>query len=206
MKNFTHYTNKLKSAIFVALLLSSGMANAQTVHFDDTVHPTKATSITDLTVNGTAYDISFDTEIEAVNIYGAYPGTYTFATEADASAAVTAMNAELEANSATKIGNVGGAEYQSFRIGFEGYLFGPSDIEYCKTSIGQKPGATWILIPSEGAIYNQDFRHWAVFVPAGTPTGISVELSGVAVNIFPNPAENYINIETTANVRFFLFF
>ncbi len=109
------------------------------------------------------------------------------------------MNVALNAKGALKIGIIGGASaFQKFHIGFSGYLNGA--IESCNAAVGTAIGSSWGHLASEGVIYSTDKRQWAVFVPAGT-VGINEAHSKVPFNVFPNPAENYINIETTADVK-----
>ncbi len=195
-------TQILATACIAVFLFTSDLANAQAVvHFDDLIRPTKATSITNLTVNGTAYDIEFfvgqDTTADLA--YGDYPGTYTFITEADARTAVAAMNVELNAAGALSIGIPFSLEYSTFRIGFEGFLVGPTNIEYCNTSVGVIAATIWDLLPdAEGAIYNIDVRQWARFTPV---LGVNDDVFESSISVYPNPADNYINLKTEAYIK-----
>ncbi len=190
----------LTRVFFAVLLLSFGTANAQTVHFDDAGDPNKATSITGLTVNDISYDVTFIVGQEAFHIYGDYPGTFTFTTSDDAEAAVVAMDAALNAANAAEVGinEISGVE--SFYVPWTSYLDGLDleNIGFWYGSIQFDP--TWV--PNDGiAYYPVDARNWTVFTATGGTTGLNEELSGVSISVFPNPAENYIHIETEAYIK-----
>ncbi len=198
MKKITYYTHKLYTTFFIVLLWSFSAANAQTVHFDDISRPEMATSITGLTVNGTSYDITWSAVLEAVNVFGAYPGTYTFSTESDATAAVTAMSAILNTKSALQVGVVGGVGSEVFTVPFESFISGGT--ESCWFIVGSRSGppqTDWSTRQKEQVFWNVNGRTWAIF--SGS-VGINEELSGVSVKAFPNPADNYITLQTTADI------
>ena len=187
----------LTTAFIAVFLLSFCTANAQTVNFDDAAHPGKATSITGLTVAGSTYDVSFDLN-EANNVYGAFPGTYTFSTYATAEDAVDAMNAALNEANALKVGQVDGAEFPSFYIGYEGSGDGPSRVEWCNWDAGTFIDATWTNINGGVWTYNGDSRNYTVFTLV---TGVNEELEGTPISIYPNPATNVLNIEISKDIQ-----
>ena len=95
---------------------------------------TKATAITNLVVDGVTYDVEIETAIPS-EIYGAYPGTYTFTTNADAVTAVEAISAALNAQGATHVGQAGEeVDEDRYRIGYESFEFG--EIENCRFKLG----------------------------------------------------------------------
>jgi hypothetical protein len=80
---------------------------------------TKATAITDLVVDGIAYNVEFIFD-EPVVIYSAYPGIYSFTTKEDALTALDAVNVALNAAGATSVGGLGGAfNYNKARVAYE---------------------------------------------------------------------------------------
>ena len=102
---------------------------------------TKATGITDLVVDGVTYDVEFidDTPLE---IYGTFPGTYTFTETVDAEAAMDVINSALNDADATAAGQAGSSdEYDKYRVGVEGFLAGP--VEQCRFRFA-KFGTSWV--------------------------------------------------------------
>jgi hypothetical protein len=194
MKNFTQ---TLTTVFFAVLLFAFGMANAQTVHFDDDNNPTKATSITGLSINGSTYDVIFTILQEAVHPYGAFPGLYTFHSESDATDAATAVNAALNSAGALKTGADGGIGYELYTIIYESY--NEEDIDWCHLIPGTREDLDeWISLPPEPALYNFDGRPWTIFTLV---TGINEELSGVSISVYPNPASDVLNIEAGNDVQ-----
>ena len=78
----------------------------------------KATGITDLVVDGVTYDVEMVNDHPA-NVYGAFPGTYTFTTSATAIIAIDAVLLALNNAAATLVGPVG-KEDTIVRIGYQG--------------------------------------------------------------------------------------
>jgi hypothetical protein len=59
---------------------------------------------------------------------------------------------------------------------------------------------TWV--PNDGiAYYPVDARNWTVFTEEVSTRVNDELLGGVSVSVFPNPAENYIHIETEAYIE-----
>ena len=122
---------------------------------------TKATAITNLVVDGTTYDVQIRTAIPN-EIYGAYPGTYTFTTNDDATAAVNAINAALNAQGATHVGQAGAAvDEDRYRIGYESFEVGL--IENCRFKLGIRESSSWKEGFEETNPYNDEPVLWAVF-------------------------------------------
>jgi hypothetical protein len=122
---------------------------------------TKATAITDLVVDGTTYDVQIKTAIPN-EIYGAYPGTYTFTTNDEATAAVKAINAALNAQGATHVGQAGEAvDEDRYRIGYEKLDIGAT--ENCRFKLGIRESSTWKEGFEETNPYNAEPVLWAVF-------------------------------------------
>jgi hypothetical protein len=187
------FTQTLTTAFIAILLLSFGAANAQTVHFDDPAAPEKATSITGLILNGTNYDIIFD-YTEAAIVYGDYTApTFTFDNETDAGEAAIAMITELESAGAAKIGQVNGQPgTQTFCIGFDTLMIG---LQHCAWEGGTRATGAWLqAVATDPRLWNGDPCNWAIFT---ITTGINEELSGVSVNVYPNPATDVLNVEAS---------
>jgi hypothetical protein len=100
-------TTRMANVVAAALLLlGAGAAQAVDVIFDDPNDQTKATSIVDLVVGGTTYDvISFNPSTEASNVYGPPPGEFVITEEAAALDAVAAMISALTDAGATSAGS-----------------------------------------------------------------------------------------------------
>ncbi len=192
-------TQLVGTACMAVLLFSVGMAHAQTVNFDDPLSPTKATSIDGFILNGTTYDVTFITGsgADASLVYGDFPGEYQF-DQTEAGPAVVAMNALLNAAGALKIGNIGGLDFQNFRIGFESFLQIVTDIESCNAAVGKRTTGDWGLLSSEASFYNIDDRQWAFFTETGL--GVDDEIFGASISVYPNPTDNVVHIKTNANI------
>jgi hypothetical protein len=179
------------------------LANAQTVHFDDSAAPTKATSITGLVLNDVAYDISFVMAQEAGTVYGDYSDpTFTFTDIAAASEANVAMIAVLESSGATDIGVVDGEiGGQAYQIGYSAKLI--ISVEHVDWEGGKNPdGTEWSQsLATEPNLWNGDPRNWAVFTEDGSTRVNEALLGGVSISVFPNPAENYIHIKAEASIK-----
>ena len=189
-------TQILATACIAVFLFTFGIANAQTINYDDPAHPNKATSISGFVLNGITYDVAFTGSEKAVDIYGAFPGVYTFNTTADSFDAVTAINVLFTAEDVLKVGVVGGGELQTFYIPYEGYINtgGGEGIRYW---YGTRPGPNWFSMDDFG-FYNADLRNWAVFT---TDLGTNDALFGASISVYPNPADNYINLETKEYIQ-----
>jgi hypothetical protein len=91
--------------IAMSLLLLASPIQAATVHFDDPLHLDRATSITDLNVDGELYDAVF-TLTSANALYGGYPGTFEFS-QAESSDAIVAIRDALNNSTAVWAGAPG---------------------------------------------------------------------------------------------------
>jgi hypothetical protein len=80
---------------------------------------TKATGIHNLVVDGVTYDVVFEEDL-AVNLFGGYPGTYTFTEVETARTAAEAMNIALNDALATNTGPVDEKTEQRYRIAYKG--------------------------------------------------------------------------------------
>lgn len=130
------------ATIALSLLLGAGAANAQTVIFEEGT--LRALAIDDLNVDGTLYDVIFDMQEFAVEVYGDFPGTeYTFTAPETAQAARDAISAAL--NDAGAIG-VGPIEFEGvggvYNIGYgAGRLF---EVEYVVVARAAIEGTDWL--------------------------------------------------------------
>ena len=198
MKNFTQ---TLTTVFFAVLLLSIGTTNAQTVNFDDSGWPNKATSIDGLVVDGTTYDVTFlpGPSQEAVHAYGDFPGVFTFNGESEGTAAAIALDDALNAAGATHIGDIASIPergFELFHIGYGSVDSGDPLLHLILMAFGSHIEIPWTN-GTEEKFYNLDARNWAIFTLA---TGINEELSGVSISIFPNPASDVLNIEASNEI------
>lgn len=65
----------MAGVVVVGLLLGANTASAE-VRFGDQSEPNKATGILDLNVGGKLYDVTFNVDAIAAEIYGDYPGEF----------------------------------------------------------------------------------------------------------------------------------
>jgi len=86
---------------FVSLLLGASAASAGDVVFGSLAG--KAIGITDLDIDGTLYDVTFDEDATALSVYGELPGTFSLTAD-EAAAAATAMVAALNTAGAVLVG------------------------------------------------------------------------------------------------------
>jgi hypothetical protein len=122
---------------------------------------TKATAITDLVVDGVTYDVQIRTAVPN-EIYGTYPGTYTFTTNAEAVTAVEAINNALNEAGASHVGHAGQAvDEDRYRIGYESFEVGA--IENCRFKLGIRESSSWKEGFEETNPYNDEPVLWAVF-------------------------------------------
>jgi hypothetical protein len=85
--------------VTMGLLLGTSAAQAATVFFDPS-DPERAIGINNLDVGGTLYNVAFISQTTAQSLYGDVPGVFDFPDSASASAAVDAVNVELNAEGA----------------------------------------------------------------------------------------------------------
>jgi hypothetical protein len=133
-----------------------------TVEFGD--GGTKATAIRNLVVEGVTYDVEFKSANPS-EIYGAYSGTYTFNTDEDATAAVNAINTELDKALANVVGEDGLTfDETRYRIGYESFQtsLGNGVQDNCRMKLGLKE-PDWKVGPEESSLWIDDLVIWAVF-------------------------------------------
>ena len=177
------------SAIFTCTLclgIGAGAAGAQVVEFNDTSFPNKATHIRALTVGGAVYDVEFlQLTIPAdTDLYGPWPGTFTFDNATDAEAAVVAVNAALNGSltPATSIGEPGGpGTTQVYGIGYESFELGQT--QQCRMWRGVYD-PPWGNGASDATFYNTDGRPWAKFSSSLVP--VDKTTWGAIKALYPN--------------------
>jgi hypothetical protein len=150
------------------------------VNFDPN-DPTKATGITDLNVNGTLYDVAFNLQAFAFEIYGPFPGVFPiFDTAQEASDARDAVLVALNAEGALSLGEVGLAvvESNAFNIGYGSLLDPILEVQLVQNARGFAEGADWITGGLNTPLYNGDERTYAEFTVAGGPPPSGVDLTG----------------------------
>jgi hypothetical protein len=147
--------------VTMTFLLGAGTASAEVI-FGNPGEPTQATSITDLMVDGTAYRVDFVLDWYAFEVYGSFPGEFTFNTSNEAEVARDAVNATLDDAGATEIGEEGvdtnfGLGYN---IGYESFIF--INIESLST-VRATYTDTWGGLSENTPTYNGDHKEWAMF-------------------------------------------
>ena len=90
----------------MSLLLGASSVQAEEVIFDSG-SSRRAIGITDLSVNGTLYDVRFFSQTTAQEVYGPVPGVFDFDGIDAASVATDAVNAALNAAGANYVGTAG---------------------------------------------------------------------------------------------------
>jgi len=145
--------------------------------------------VENLDVEGDKYTVTFVPTVHAYQVYGPYPGTYTFTDLASATAARNALASVLSSAGATAVGD-GVADSSVFNIGFlETYLQGQEAVLTAKSNL---VGGSWNLNPP-GIEYYNDYgppTTYAIFTPGpffsdgfetGDTTGWSSTVGGVAL-------------------------
>jgi len=160
MKQKTVFSALAAGAVAVGLLLAASTAQAEDVIFDPS-DPNKATGITDLDVGGTLYDVAFNLQAFAFEIYGAFPGNFPiFNTAQEAGDARDAVDAALNSAGALSLGEDGlaGVEANGFNIGFESFIVPIGDVESVNVARGFIEGTDWISGGINSLTYNLDER------------------------------------------------
>jgi hypothetical protein len=156
--------------VTMGLLLGLSAVQAADVKFDDPSDPKKATRILDLDIDGTFYNVAFNLDANANEIYGEFPGNFFFTTASDAGTARDAVNAALNEANAESIGEQGLAEVETifFLIGFES--FPAVGVQLLNTARGAREdnGIDWFDGGGQTVPYLED-RAWAEFTFAGDP-------------------------------------
>ena len=158
----------LTVAVALGLLLGASTARAVEVKFDDPSDPKKATRILDLDIGGTLYNVAFNFDASAEDIYGEFPGNFFFTTAETAATARDAVVAALNAVDAESIGEQGLAEVESivFLIGYDSFnAFG---VNFATTARGAREdnGLDWFDGGGQTVAY-LDYKTWAEFTKVG---------------------------------------
>jgi hypothetical protein len=164
----------------LALGLLLGASTTQAAVIFDPNDPNKATGITDLNVGGTLYDVAFNSQAFAFEIYGPFPGEFSiFDTSAEAESASDAVCAALNAAGALSVGETGLPGVEGFNIGFESFILPLGNVESVNVARGFIEGTDWICEDINQLTYNFDERTWAEFTPVdGPPPPSGVDLTG----------------------------
>jgi len=121
---------------------------------------TKAKGINNLVVDGVTYDVEFLLAVPS-EIYGNYPGTYTFKTNENAIVAIEAANIALNDTKATVVGEEGQDGSGRYRVGYQSFDTGGS--ENTRFKLGWFEPASWNVGAEETNPYNEEPVTWAVF-------------------------------------------
>jgi hypothetical protein len=176
-------------ALVAGILLGAGTAQAATVLCQgvtpvpcDSTH-TNAVLIFDLLVPGgdsRGYNVEFVFET-AEEVYGAFPGTYTFDTNDLAREAVTAI-ADLFNNDAPSVLTVGPGTSSRFAIGYEG-VGGGTNPEDVNTRLGEKTPDEWLSTFSSDSQYSTagNYAKFEVVPEPGTAALLGLGFAGLGV-------------------------
>jgi len=178
MKQKTRFSAISAGAIAMGVLLGASTTQAAVIF--DPNEPGKVTEITDLNVGGTLYDVTFNSQAFAFEIYGPYPGDFPiFDTSAEAENASDAVCAALNGAGALSVGEAGLQGVEAFNIGFESFILPVGNVESINVARGLIEGTDWICEDINQLTYNLDERTWAEFAPAGgTQPPSGVDLTG----------------------------
>lgn len=179
---------------FLAILsfCTSSSISAQTVKFDDPLKTNMATSIEGLMIGGVMYDVDFVSVIP-VNLYGAFPGTFTFNNQTDANQAIAEVNSALNNSNAIEIGPIGSAGLGIYGIGYESFTAGAS--QQCRLTRG-KYDVSWGSAGQDQTFWNTDSRLFASF----TSSSISIDendknIQSFGFSNYPNPVNDFTVFE-----------
>ena len=171
----------------------------QTVEFNHDEEPKAATKITNLVVDETVYDVLFPQMVTAGGVYGDYPGTLTFDTPEEATAAQAAVMEALNNAEATSVGETTGPVSVYFAIGYKIYEI--LQIESIDTwRAWYDTENNWFEDGFNTYTYNADEKSYASFT-AVEATGLEEPASKLNFTIYPNPATDYIRLVTDANIK-----
>ena len=121
---------------------------------------TQATAILNLVVDGITYDVEFLFAVPS-EIYGAYPGTYTFNTKSEAATAIEAANVALNGTIVALVGEEGQEASGRYRVGY--LSFEASGTENTWFKLGWFEPASWNVGLEETNLYNADPVTFAKF-------------------------------------------
>ncbi len=170
---------KLKQTVVLAawvvtlgLLLGTSAAQEATVIFENGT--TKAIGIKNLEFEGTLYNVEFtSTGTVAADVYGEFPGQFTFDLPTTAFDAADAVNRELNLAGATGVGAEGSAAVPFFWVGFDSELGIDPIIEvvvyqpsiYAETAAGP---FLWLVLQdsANSTLYKWGTGVWAKFTEA----------------------------------------
>ena len=119
----------------------------------------KATAIRNLVVDGVTYDVEFK-HAYPQQIYGDYPGTYTFTSNTDASAAINAIDDALNSTDATTVGEKDKVDDDRYRIGLESLTV--LEVQNTRFRSGVFD-TSWLEGFGDSVLYNADPSTFAVF-------------------------------------------
>ncbi len=177
----TRNTTISSIVVAIAFLLGAGAVQAQTVLFDDLAEPNKATGILNLEVpNFGTFDVAFDQQAFASQIYDSFPGDLTplppFFTLADTETAANAVNAALNAEGVLEIGEVGVPGTEAYNIGATAFLccelplLPDPSIPAIAVIRSTNEGVDWLSTGENFVTWDFDERDWAVFTPVPEPS------------------------------------
>jgi len=140
-------------AVVMSLLLGASAAQSQEVILDPVSTPKRATGITNLTVEGNVYNVTFHSYALALEMYGEVEGTFEFPNNANsAQNAVNAVNAALNTEGGVLyVGSEGGTNdefAEVFYVGFRYQFVSIGELDGCNVQTGFTEDTTlsWIQV------------------------------------------------------------
>jgi hypothetical protein len=158
-------------AVAMAFLMgASAVQAAPTVVFEPGTD--RANAINNLKVGSTLYNVTFDIQTTAFEVYGEFPGTYTFPNEDAAGVARDAVVDTLNDFSAFSIGEPGlDQDFFTFNVGFNGFV-GPGDVLFVETQRAAMGGPRWVSLGKNQWTYLADERNYASFEVVPIPGAV----------------------------------
>ena len=154
------------AAVLMSLLLGTNAAQAADVIFEPGTN--RAIGVENLQIGGMSYDATFKVQSFAHEVYGSFPGTYTFTTIASADEARNEIVAALNVADALSVGESGvDVDSLFFNVGHEGEVI--LDVEFVITERAGMDELDWVPLGENQWTYNLDERTYVVFNGGGDP-------------------------------------
>ena len=157
----------LKFSLFVlaiVLVLCANAAQAADVVFESGTN--KVLRVENFEFDSVTYTVTFEVSALASEVYGPFPGTYTFTDANTAGDVRTMLVTELNAAGATELKDVVDSLYSnSLSIGFNGETL--LTVEMVHTARAAFDDTDWFSLALNTWTYNLDERTYAIFTPGG---------------------------------------
>lgn len=147
----------------IVLVLCANAAQAADVVFESGTN--KVLRVENFEFDSVTYTVTFEVQVFAYEVYGPFPGTYTFTDEVTAIDVHEMLITELNAAGATELKDVVDPLYSNtFNIGFDGLILG---VEFVHTARAAFDDTNWMSLGLNTWTYDFDERTYVVFTPGG---------------------------------------